>query len=48
VNDKIVMGDFDADFIHTLATQSWSLYGVGMCLILLRMYVVVNLVIDLS
>jgi hypothetical protein len=32
------MGDFDADFIHTLAQQSWSLYGVGMFLILLRMY----------
>jgi hypothetical protein len=34
------MGDFDPDFIHTLATQSWSLYSVGMFLILLRMYVI--------
>jgi hypothetical protein len=32
------MGDFDPDFIQTLATQSWSLYGVGMFLILLRLW----------
>lgn len=32
------MGDFDESFIHTLAQQSWALYGVGMFLILLRMY----------
>jgi len=32
------MGDFDPAFIHTLAVQSWSMYGVGMFLILLRMY----------
>jgi hypothetical protein len=33
------MGDFDPAFVHALATQSWSFYGVGMFLILLRMYV---------
>lgn len=32
------MGDFDPSFVHALATQSWSLYGFGMFLILLRMY----------
>ena len=31
------MGDFDPAFVHALAVQSWSLYGVGMFLILLRM-----------
>lgn len=33
------MGDFDPTFVHTLAQQSWALYGVGMFLILLRMSV---------
>ncbi|KAF4628007.1 hypothetical protein G7Y89_g10145 [Cudoniella acicularis] len=32
------MGDFDPAFVHALAVQSWSLYSVGMSLILLRMY----------
>jgi hypothetical protein len=32
------MGDFDPIFVQTLARQSWSFYGVGMFLILLRMY----------
>lgn len=31
------MGDFDPSFVHALARQSWSLYGIGMFLILLRM-----------
>jgi hypothetical protein len=31
------MGDFDPAFVHTLAVQSWSMYGVGMFLIILRM-----------
>ncbi|CZT45030.1 uncharacterized protein RSE6_05303 [Rhynchosporium secalis] len=30
------MGEFDPAFVHSLAVQSWSLYGVGMFLILLR------------
>ncbi|PVH79674.1 hypothetical protein DL98DRAFT_560658 [Cadophora sp. DSE1049] len=32
------MGDFDPAFVHQLAVQSWSLYGVGMLLILMRTY----------
>ncbi|KAG9232690.1 hypothetical protein BJ875DRAFT_71802 [Amylocarpus encephaloides] len=32
------MGDFDAAFVRTLEIQSWSLYSVGMFLILLRIY----------
>ncbi|KAH7397543.1 hypothetical protein BKA64DRAFT_708232 [Cadophora sp. MPI-SDFR-AT-0126] len=32
------MGDFDPAFVHELAVQSWSLYGVGMLLILMRTY----------
>ncbi|EPE32221.1 hypothetical protein GLAREA_07354 [Glarea lozoyensis ATCC 20868] len=32
------MGDFDPGFVRTLAVQSWSMYGVGMFLILLRIY----------
>ena len=29
-------GDFDPAFVQALAVQSWSLYGIGMFLILLR------------
>ncbi|KAK0107942.1 hypothetical protein ONS96_003727 [Cadophora gregata f. sp. sojae] len=32
------MGDFDPAFVHELAVQTWSLYGVGMVLILMRTY----------
>ncbi|KAE8445190.1 hypothetical protein EG329_013687 [Mollisiaceae sp. DMI_Dod_QoI] len=32
------MGDFDPAFVRALAVQSWTLYGVGMFLILLRVY----------
>ncbi|KAH7346864.1 hypothetical protein BKA65DRAFT_285935 [Rhexocercosporidium sp. MPI-PUGE-AT-0058] len=32
------MGDFDPVFVHTLAVQTWSLYGVGMLLIIMRTY----------
>ncbi|KAF8863871.1 hypothetical protein BDZ45DRAFT_737709 [Acephala macrosclerotiorum] len=32
------MGDFDPAFVQALAVQSWSLYGIGMFLILLRVY----------
>ncbi|OIW25742.1 hypothetical protein CONLIGDRAFT_557599, partial [Coniochaeta ligniaria NRRL 30616] len=32
------MGDFDAIFIKKLKDQSWSLYGVGMFIILLRFF----------
>jgi hypothetical protein len=31
------MGDFDESFIKALKEQSWSLYGVGMFVILLRL-----------
>jgi hypothetical protein len=31
------MGDFDDAFIEALKVQSWSLYGVGMFIICLRM-----------
>lgn len=31
--------DFDPVFVHALATQSWSLYVVGMFLVILRMCV---------
>jgi len=30
--------NFDPEFIQTLAIQSWSLYGVGMALVVLRIY----------
>ncbi|KAH8904067.1 hypothetical protein BR93DRAFT_900910, partial [Coniochaeta sp. PMI_546] len=32
------MGDFDDAFINSLKQQSWSLYGVGMFIILLRFF----------
>jgi hypothetical protein len=32
------MGDFDPVFIQTLKQLSWSLYAVGIFLILLRMF----------
>ncbi|CZR58072.1 uncharacterized protein PAC_07962 [Phialocephala subalpina] len=32
------MGDFDPAFVQALAVQSWSLYGIGMFLILLRVW----------
>ncbi|KAG4436055.1 hypothetical protein IFR05_008445 [Cadophora sp. M221] len=32
------MGDFDPSFVHALSVQSWSLYGVGMLLIIIRTY----------
>ncbi|KAJ5035578.1 uncharacterized protein L3040_008044 [Drepanopeziza brunnea f. sp. 'multigermtubi'] len=32
------MGDLDPAFVHALAAQSWVLYGVGMFLLLLRIY----------
>jgi hypothetical protein len=32
------MGDFDDEFIRALKTQSWSLYGVGMAIIAVRLY----------
>ncbi|KAH6673141.1 hypothetical protein B0J14DRAFT_654871 [Halenospora varia] len=32
------MGDFDPAFVHSLAVESWSLFSVGMFLILLRIY----------
>jgi hypothetical protein len=30
------MSKFDAPFQHELASQSWTLYGIGMFVILLR------------
>ncbi|KAH8670281.1 hypothetical protein BGZ60DRAFT_527754 [Tricladium varicosporioides] len=32
------MGDFDPTFVRSLAAESWSLYSVGMFLIILRIY----------
>lgn len=32
------MGDFEPSFVHALAVQSWSLYGIGMFFICLRIY----------
>ncbi len=34
---QLEMGDFDNTFIKDLKEQSWSLYGVGMLIILLRL-----------
>ncbi|KAL2070108.1 hypothetical protein VTL71DRAFT_14788 [Oculimacula yallundae] len=32
------MGDFDPAFVHSLAVQSWTLYGIGILLIIVRTY----------
>lgn len=42
------MGEFDESFSNTLKVQSWSLYGVGIFLVVLRMSVSMSITLNLT